>query len=92
MGVFGKQADLLERNDEVPHSYMISDRDMLVNKFISVTRELESLNCAAFVAGLVHAVLDGCGMPAKVSAHTVAERGTTLLINFEADKIPSEAL
>lgn len=53
---------------------MISDKDMVVNKFISVPRELckwsechvtmltqrvASLNCGAFVAGIVEAVLDG---------------------------------
>lgn len=91
----------------------------------------EELNCAAFVAGIVKAVLDGCGMvrpkpgaravtqrrsrhpltlslcppsaprhlcrpprpgqPAKVTAHTVEEKGTTLLIKFDADKIPADA-
>jgi hypothetical protein len=30
----------------------------LVNKFISVPRELRGLNCAAFVAGIVAGILD----------------------------------
>ncbi len=32
---------------------------MIVNKFISVPAELESLNCGAFVAGIVEAILCG---------------------------------
>lgn len=39
---------------------MISDNDPLVSRYISVPKELSQLNCNAFVAGIVEAVLDGC--------------------------------
>lgn len=81
--LFGKQADLLEKDGDTEDTYMISDRDMIVNKFVSVPRELGSLNCAAFVAGIVEAVLDGAHFPARVTAHSVVEKGTTLLIKFD---------
>lgn len=45
---------------------MVNEADPLVNKFISVPREMGSLNCAAFVAGVIKGVLDGAGF---VSAH-----------------------
>ena len=40
---------------------MVNEADPLVNKFISVPREMGSLNCAAFVAGVIKGVLDGAG-------------------------------
>lgn len=48
---------------------MITDNDPLVNTYISVPREMSMLNCAAFVAGIIEGVCDGCGFEAKVSAH-----------------------
>lgn len=38
---------------------MISDKDMIVNTFISVPKEMGGLNCAAFVAGIVESILYG---------------------------------
>jgi hypothetical protein len=38
---------------------MLSDKDMLVNTYISVPKEMSGLNCAAFVAGIVEAILTG---------------------------------
>eukprot|EP00128_Syssomonas_multiformis_P008118 Colp12_sorted_trinity150504_noHs@6398 len=68
--LFGKQADLLEKeNTEHDDTYMISDVDLLVNKYISVPKEMGGLNCAAFVAGIVEAILNGTNFPARVTAH-----------------------
>lgn len=39
---------------------MISDNEPILTKYISVPKELSQLNCNAFVAGIVEAVLDGC--------------------------------
>lgn len=39
---------------------MISDNDPVLSRYISVPKELSQLNCNAFVAGIVEAVLDGC--------------------------------
>eukprot|EP00123_Amoebidium_parasiticum_P001164 comp12212_c1_seq1/m.6982 comp12212_c1_seq1/g.6982 ORF comp12212_c1_seq1/g.6982 comp12212_c1_seq1/m.6982 type:complete len:189 (-) comp12212_c1_seq1:158-724(-) len=88
--LFGKNADLLEREQSDDHTYMISDRDMLVNSYISVPKEMSGLNCAAFVAGVVEAILVGCDFPARVTAHSVAEKGTTILMKFESHVIQRE--
>ena len=39
---------------------MISDNEPILSRYISVPKELSQLNCNAFVAGIVEAVLDGC--------------------------------
>eukprot|EP00128_Syssomonas_multiformis_P008119 Colp12_sorted_trinity150504_noHs@16135 len=81
--LFGKQADLLEKeNTEHDDTYMISDVDLLVNKYISVPKEMGGLNCAAFVAGIVEAILNGTNFPARVTAHAT-EKGTTILMKFD---------
>eukprot|EP00041_Stephanoeca_diplocostata_P007874 m.113289 g.113289 ORF g.113289 m.113289 type:complete len:187 (-) comp17072_c0_seq3:275-835(-) len=90
--LFGKPADLLEKDGDLDDTYMISDKDMVVNKYISVKKDdLGSLNCAFFVAGIVEAILVGAHFPARVTAHTVLEKGTTLLIKFNLAAIPPEA-
>lgn len=38
---------------------MITDHEPIVNKFISVPKDFSQLNCAAFLAGIVEAILDG---------------------------------
>ncbi|KAL7749781.1 hypothetical protein RI367_004657 [Sorochytrium milnesiophthora] len=94
--LFGKQADGLEKSTENEDEYMISDNDLLVNRFISVPRELSQLNAGAFVAGVVEAILHGSQFPARVTAHTVPIEGqpnrTTVLIKFEASVLQREAL
>ena len=45
---------------------MINEADTLVNKFISVPRELGALNCAAFVAGVIKGVLDAAGFVSAI--------------------------
>ena len=66
---------------------MISDNDPLVNQFISVPKEMNQLNCAAYVAGIIEGVCDGGGMTANVSAHNSATEmwpgKTIFLIRFE---------
>ena len=52
---------------------MITDNDPVVNAYISVPKEMNQLNCAAYVAGIIEGICDGCGFYAKVSAHSVAE-------------------
>ncbi|OLL26004.1 Transport protein particle subunit trs31 [Neolecta irregularis DAH-3] len=81
--LFAKTADDLERStendDECMTVYyvfelisadMIYDNDPLVNRFISVPKEMSSLNCGAFVAGIIEAVLDGSQFPSRVTAHS----------------------
>lgn len=48
---------------------------------------MSSLNCSSFTAGVVEAVLDATGYPAKVSAHSTGNlthpSRTTILIKFD---------
>ncbi|RUS15561.1 NO signaling/Golgi transport ligand-binding domain-containing protein [Endogone sp. FLAS-F59071] len=75
---------------------MISDNDPLVSRYISVPKELSQLNCNAFVAGIVEAVLDGCQFSARVTAHTVPMEGfpfrTTILIKLDREVLQREEL
>ena len=47
----------------------MSDKDLLVNRFVSVPKDLGDLNCGAFAAGMVRGILRSAGFPAKVSAY-----------------------
>ncbi|KAM7262121.1 hypothetical protein ACFE04_021198 [Oxalis oulophora] len=85
--LFGKVADSLEKGTEHDDEYMISERELLVNRFISIPKDMGTFNCGAFVAGVVRGALDGAGFPAVVTAHFVPVDGqqrprTTILIKF----------
>ncbi|KAG6739869.1 hypothetical protein POTOM_057487 [Populus tomentosa] len=85
--LFGKVADSLEKGTEHEDEYMISEKELLVNRFISIPKDMGTFNCGAFVAGIVRGVLDGAGFPAVVTAHFVPTEGqhrprTTILIKF----------
>ncbi|TQD82889.1 hypothetical protein C1H46_031553 [Malus baccata] len=85
--LFGKVADSLEKGTEHEDEYMISEKELLVNRFISIPKDMGTFNCGAFVAGIVRGVLDGAGFPAVVTAHFVPVEGqqrprTTILIKF----------
>ncbi|OEL28435.1 Trafficking protein particle complex subunit 5 [Dichanthelium oligosanthes] len=80
-------ADSLEKGTEHEDEYMISEKELLVNRFISVPKDMGAFNCGAFVAGIVKGVLDNAGFPAVVTAHFVPIEGqqrprTTILIKF----------
>jgi len=83
--LFGKEADKLEHANDDERTYYIIEKEPIVNTFISVPKDKGSLNCAAFVAGIVEAVLDGANFPAKVSAHW--HKGTTFMVKFEEEVI-----
>lgn len=59
--MFGKAADSLLKSSDNEDEYMINDDDLMVNKFISVPREISQFNAGAFVAGIVEAMLDASG-------------------------------
>uniref|UniRef100_M4DV53 Trafficking protein particle complex subunit n=1 Tax=Brassica campestris TaxID=3711 RepID=M4DV53_BRACM len=89
--LFGKVADSLEKGTEHEDEYMISEKELLVNRFISSPKDMGTFNCGAFVAGIVKGVLDNAGFPAVVTAHFVPIEGqqrprTTILIKF-ADEV-----
>ncbi|KAL8444728.1 hypothetical protein Emag_005357 [Eimeria magna] len=65
---------------------MLNDKNLLLNRFISVPRDMQRVNCGAFAAGIIEGILCSAEFPAAVSAHTVEEgQGvtyTTFLIKF----------
>ena len=71
--LFGRPADALEKSQDNKDEYMITDNDPIVNTYISVPKEMNQLNCAAYVAGIIEGVCDGCDFAARVTAHSVGE-------------------
>lgn len=69
--IFNKPADALEKSRDNEDEYMLIDNDPMVSSYISIPKEMSQLNCAAFVAGIIEAVLDGCLFPSRVTAHSV---------------------
>ncbi|XP_073690540.1 trafficking protein particle complex subunit 5-like [Garra rufa] len=79
--LFVKEADKLEQANDDDKTYYIIEKEPVINAFISVPKENSTLNCAAFTAGIVEAILTHSGFPAKVTAHW--HKGTTLMIKFD---------
>lgn len=79
--LFGKEADRLEHSNDDEKTYYIIETEHLVNRYISVPKDKGKLNCAAFTAGIIEAVLNGANFPAKVTAHW--HKGTTFMIEFD---------
>jgi len=94
--LFNKPADGLERSHDKDDEYMIIDNEPVVNSYISVPKEISQLNCAAFVAGIIEAVLDGSLFPARVTAHSVPTDQwpgkTVYLVKFEESVLEREAV
>ena len=51
--LFGKEADKLEQANDDETTYYIIESEPLVNKYISVPKDKGSLNCAAFIGGII---------------------------------------
>lgn len=105
--LFGRPADALERSQENADEYMITDNEPVVNTYISVPKEMNQLNCAAYVAGIIEGVCDGCAFFARVTAHTVGDGEeeaaesrpgqmwpgkTVFLVKFREDVMEREAI
>ncbi|EEB07561.1 TRAPP complex subunit Trs31 [Schizosaccharomyces japonicus yFS275] len=69
--LFGKHADSLEKSKDVNDEYMIVDNSPVFNKFISVPKNMNQLNCCAYLAGIVEGFLTSAQFPCKATAHTV---------------------
>lgn len=77
---------------------MISDNDPLCNAYVSVPKEMNQLNCAAYVAGIIEGACDGAGFAARVTAHSVGkgEEGelwpgkTVFLVKFQEEVVERE--
>jgi hypothetical protein len=102
--LFGRPADALEKSGTDPGQYMLFDNEPMVNQYISLPKELSSLNCAAFVAGIIEGVCDGAGFPTEgVTAHSVGEEEgkdgkglwpgkTVFLIKFKPEVLEREEI
>ncbi|KAL8662595.1 MAG: hypothetical protein Q9202_004553 [Teloschistes flavicans] len=94
--LFGRTADAIEHSSTAANEYMISDNEPLVNQYISVPKEMNQLNCAAYVAGIIEGVCDGCGLKAGVSAHNGGTEmwpgKTVFLIRFDEGVVEREGL
>ncbi|KAF8198303.1 NO signaling/Golgi transport ligand-binding domain-containing protein [Mycena galopus ATCC 62051] len=94
--VFGKPADAIEKSVKNADEYMIIDNDPLVERYISVPKDMSQLSCSSFTAGIVEAVLDGQGFPARVTAHNTPmaqfPSRTTILIKLEKSVLEREEL
>jgi len=85
--LFGKVATL-EKSVEKKEQYMITEDSTLIDKFISVPKDMHGLNCASLVGGIVEGMLDAAEFPARVSTHAVAVENqktprTVILIEFQ---------
>ncbi|CAM9452838.1 unnamed protein product, partial [Chrysoparadoxa australica] len=94
--LFGKQADSIAKSTENENEYHIHDATPLTNTYVSVPRDMGSLNCASFVAGIIEGILAGAGFPATVTAlfQEVAgacQQNTVYMVKFEPQvSIPSK--
>ncbi|VDD90575.1 unnamed protein product [Enterobius vermicularis] len=86
--LFNKEADKLERSNDDPCQYLLIEKEPLVNTYISVPRDKNSLNCASFTAGIIEAVLKASNFPCKVNAFW--HNGTTYMIQFDKSVIARE--
>ena len=106
--LFGKPADSLEKSREhddecivFPYGLsltvdMVHDNAPMITKFISVPQSMSQLNCGAFLAGIIEAILDSTMFfTQRVTAHTTGDETTpqrcTILIKFQRDVVEREA-
>jgi len=94
--LFGKPATL-EKSMDKKEQYMITEETTLINTFISVPKDMQGLNCAALVGGIVEGMLDGAEFPARVTTHAVPVEEqrfpkTVILIEFEEEVLEREKL
>jgi len=94
--VFGKPADAIEKSVEKDDEYMIIDNDPQITRGVSIPRDMSSLSCSAFAAGIVEAALDGLGLHGRVTAHMTPLPGmanrTTILIKLDRAVVEREAV
>ncbi|KAF8823058.1 transport protein particle component, Bet3 domain-containing protein [Cardiosporidium cionae] len=91
--LFGHAGDLL-KGQQSENEYMINDKSLPLNKFISAPRDYGSMSCGAYAAGIVEGVLCSAEFPAEVSAHTIedtsSQKSTTILIKFLPEVLARE--
>jgi trafficking protein particle complex subunit 5 len=109
--LFGKPADSLEKSREHDDECtfplptrtcgltidMVYDNAPMITKYISVPQSMSQLNCGAFLAGIIEAVLDSTMFfTERVTAHSTgdetAPQRCTILIKFQKEVVEREAL
>jgi trafficking protein particle complex subunit 5 len=75
---------------------MVHDNAPMITKYISVPSGMQ-LNCAAFLAGIIEAVLDSTMFfTERVTAHSTGDETNpqrcTILIKFQREVVEREAL
>ena len=61
MNLFGKQSDGLERSVSKENEFFIVDLSPVTNIYVSVPESIKNFNAAAFIAGIIHGILDSAG-------------------------------
>lgn len=73
---------------------MISTNQPLLSSSISIPKDFSQLSVEAYTAGIVEAILDGMGFPARVTAHSVPTpeypQRTTILIKLDQEVMRRE--
>lgn len=91
--LFQHSSDLLKSQDSI-YEYMICDKNILLNKFISVPKDYGNINCASYAAGIVEALLCSSEFQAEVTAHTIHENdqtyNTIIFIKFYPEVVERE--
>jgi hypothetical protein len=94
--LFGKEADSLQASADEDGQYMIFEAEPVTNKFVSVPTNLggaRSLNCAAYIAGIIGGILTGAGFTTESVQALFAEDGRTVfVIKFDPDVIARDKL
>eukprot|EP01128_Nolandella_sp_AFSM9_P010798 TRINITY_DN751_c0_g2_i1.p1 TRINITY_DN751_c0_g2~~TRINITY_DN751_c0_g2_i1.p1 ORF type:complete len:232 (-),score=52.95 TRINITY_DN751_c0_g2_i1:64-663(-) len=93
--LFGQPA-ILEKSTDKKEQYMITEDTTLINQFIGgVQKEVQGLNTASLVGGIVEGLLDGGDFTARVTTHSVENEyspqpKTIVLIEFTQEVMDRE--
>ena len=89
--LFGRAADALEKSTDNANEFYIYETAPITNRFLSVPRDMSSLNCAAFIGGIICGVMEGGGFTCDVTTHVGANNKTLYVIKVDADVMAREA-
>ncbi|KAG8781619.1 TRAPP subunit trs31 [Serendipita sp. 401] len=91
---FGRAVDAIQKSVTVDDEFMLTENEPAITKFISISKDMGILSCSALTAGVVEAILDGLGFPARVTAHNVPTETypncTTILIKLDRSVLDRE--
>ena len=98
--LFGHAADDLVKpnSGDGEDEYYLFDSAPVTSRFLSVPKDMGSLNPAAFIAGLIQGVCEAAGFGCEVKAHQQAVEGgggketTVYIIKFDKEVIKRDAM